>query len=213
MSKISRRDSLRYITLAGLSTGMLTRCQPDTTSEGDMAAHEHDHINPDGLYDLSEEDLKLLEQKFFTDEERETVRVLGNLVIPADDQSGNAEEAGCVEFIEFMMLDQPRHQVPMRGGLHWLNNECLRRHEKTFIDCSEEQQHALLEDIAYPDAAPPELSQGVAFFNTFRNFVATGFWTSKMGIEDLQYMGNKPTVWNGPPQEWVEKLGVQDMMS
>ncbi len=211
MSKISRRDSLRYITLAGISTGLLMRCQPE---EADGQAHhgDHEHPNPEGLYGLSEEDLKLLEQKFFTADERETVRVLANLVIPADERSGDAEEAGCVEFIEFMMLDQPVHQVPMRGGLNWLNKECLHRYGKVFTDCSRQEQTALLDLIAFPEVAPPELSQGVAFFNRFRNFVATGFWTSQMGIDDLQYMGNKPTVWNGPPEEWLERLGVKDVM-
>jgi gluconate 2-dehydrogenase gamma chain len=211
MSKISRRDSLRYITLAGLSSGLLMHCQPGERG-GEANAGAHEHINPEGLYGLSEEDMKLLEQEFFTEAERKTVRVLGNLIIPADERSGNAEEAGCVEFIEFMMLDQPDYQVPMRGGLKWLDMECLHRFNKSFVDCSETEQKSLLDDIAYPDTAPPELSQGVAFFNLFRDFVATGFWTSKMGIEDLQYMGNKPTVWNGPPQEWVEHLGVENMI-
>ncbi len=211
MSKISRRDSLRYITLAGLSTGLLSQCQPSETAPGDeMAGHDHVHESPEGLYGISEADKELLKQRFFTDEERETVRVLGNLIIPADERSGNAEAAGCVEFIEFMMLDQPDHQVPMRGGLKWLDQECLRRYAKAFTACSETQQTALLDDLAYPETAAPELSQGVAFFNRFRNFVATGFWTSKMGIEDLQYLGNRPTVWNGPPEEWLQRLDVQD---
>jgi gluconate 2-dehydrogenase gamma chain len=207
MSKISRRDSLRYITLAGLSTGLLTHCRPASHDGHDHGHHEH-HEGVDGLYGLSEEDLALLNETFFTDEERETVRMLANLVIPADERSGNAEEAGCVPFIEFMMLDQPIHQVPMRGGLAWLNRECLRRFDRAFIQCDEAQQKAVLDDIAYPDVAPPEMSQGVAFFNMFRNFVATGFWTSKMGMEDLQYQGNRPTVWTGPPQEWLDRLGV-----
>jgi len=211
MSKISRRDSLRYITLAGLSTGLLSQCQPSETETGEaMHGHEHVHESPDGLFQLSEADKALLKQRFFTEEERETVRVLANLIIPADERSGNAEEAGCVEFIEFMMLDQPSHQTPMRGGMKWLDQECLARHGKVFTACSETEQTTLLDEIAYPDTAAPEQSQGVAFFNRFRNFVATGFWTSKMGIEDLQYMGNRPTVWNGPPEDWLQRLGVQE---
>jgi len=209
MPKISRRDSLRYITLAGLSSGLLVACKPEV---GDAAhqegAHDHGQVNPDGLYGLSETDLQLLEQKFFTEEERRTVRILANLIIPADDRSGNAEAAGCVPFIEFMMLDQPHWQVPMRGGLKWLDNECLKRFEKSFTACAEEQQRQVLDDIAYPSMAAPEHSQGVTFFNMFRDFVATGFWTSQMGIEDLQYLGNRPTVWDGPPPEWLDRLGV-----
>ena len=48
----------------------------------------------------------------------------------------------------------------------------------------------MLDDIAWPQRARPELSHGVAFFNSFRDLTAAGFWTSKMGIEDLQYKGN-----------------------
>jgi len=68
-----------------------------------------------------------------------------------------------------------------------------------------------LDDIAYPDTAPPEFSQGVSFFNTFRDFVASGFWSSKMGVEDLPYQGNVANVWQGPPKEWTDKLGVTDI--
>lgn len=210
MAKISRRDTIRYITLAGISAGLLSQCSTD-----DKQGHgEHHHESHEGFVNLSEADKKLLQQKFFTDEERETVRVLANLIIPADDRSGNAEAAGCVAFIEFMMLDQadlpyqPDIQTPMRGGLAWLNNECLRRYNKNFTACIETEQKAVLDDIAYPDTADPKFSQGVAFFNSFRDMVASGFWSSKMGIEDLQYMGNQPFAWDGPPQEWLDRLGV-----
>lgn len=205
MSKITRRDSLRYLTLAGISGSLLMGCQP---GERGGEAHAHEHAMPEGLTGVSAEDLELLNEQFFTDEERETVRLLANQIIPADDRSGNAEEAGCVKFIEFMMLDLPDLQVPVRGGLHWLDRECLKRFDKNFTACAETEQRQVLDDIAYPDTAAPELSQGVAFFNLFRDLVATGFWTSKMGIDDLQYLGNRPNVWEGPPEEWLQRLGV-----
>ena len=208
MFKISRRDSLRYITLASIASGVLLKCTP----EEEHAGHTHEHpAGSSGLTELSEEDKALLNQRFFTDEERETLRQLANLIIPADDRSGNAEEAGTVGFIEFMMLDQPQWQTPMRGGLRWLDNTSAQRFGSSFREATEAQQKELLDLIAFPDAAPPAYSQGVAFFNMARNFVATGFWTSEMGIADLQYMGNKATVWNGPPQEWLDRLGVQQL--
>ena len=207
MAKISRRDSIKYTILAGLATGLLPACKTDPV-ESEVHDEHHHHESPDGLYGLSEEDLALLEEKFFTDTERETVRVLANLIIPADDRSGNAEEAGTVEFIEFMMLDQPRWQVPIRGGLNWLTRESLKRFDQTFTAIAPDQQKQILDDIAYPEIAAPEFSQGVAFFNLFRNFVATGFWTSIMGVKDLQYLGNQPTHWDGAPEEWLARLGV-----
>lgn len=215
MANISRRDSIRYITLAGLSTGLLLQCKPGE-KEGE---HHHHGDETEGFKNLTEYDLNLLKQKFFTDQERESVRQLANLIIPADERSGNAEEAGCVAFIEFLMLDAPltepdqieTQQTRMRGGLTWLNLECLKRYDKAFHECSEPEQKAILDDIAYPETAQPQFSQGVAFFNLMRDLVATGFWTSKMGIEDLQYIGNRPNVWNGPPQEWLDRLGVSEL--
>ncbi len=214
MKKITRRDTLFYMTMASLAATMPIGCKHDHADHS-HDGHEHMHDNSDGYKNLSEADKKLLEQKFFTDHERETVRVLANRIIPADDKSGNAEDAGCVEFIEFMMLDFPLEyevQTRMRGGLAWLNAECLRRFNADFATCSETQQTQLMDDIAYPDTARPEMSHGVAFFNLFRDFTASGFWSSKMGTEDLQYMGNVPNAWNGPPQEWLEKLGVADLI-
>ncbi len=209
MSKITRRDTIKYTILAGISTGLLPGCQTETPAD---TAHEgpegHVHESKDGLYGLSEADLALLNETFFTEAERETVRVLANLIIPADERSGNAEEAGVPAFIEFMMLDQPWQQTPLRGGLRWLHVTCLNRFEKSFVECSEAQQTELLDLIAYPQEAPPEMSQGVAFFNRFRDLVSSGFWSSKMGMEDLQYQGNVPYNWDGAPQAWLDKLGV-----
>lgn len=213
---ISRRDSLKYITLASLSAGMISACKTDTAEVG----HQHQHAVSDAINtaNLSERDLALLAQTFFTDHERETVRVLANLIIPADEKSGNAEEAGVVPFIEFMMLDEPAEtpaflshknlQTRIRGGLRWMDVQCFERHEKAFIACEEADQIALLDEIAYPEVAKPEMSQGVAFFNSFRDLVAWGFWSSKMGIEDLEYKGNIAYIWDGAPKEWLDRLGV-----
>ncbi len=214
MKKISRRDSLFYITLASVAAGLPAGCKTDNKTMPEEG-HEGMHDNSEGFKDLSEEDRLLLQEKFFTDFERETVRVLANRIIPADDKSGNAESAGCVPFIEFMMLDFPEEwevQTKMRGGLAWLNAECLKRFNADFATCTEAQQDLVLDDIAWPDTAKPEMSHGVEFFNLFRDFTAYGFWSSKMGIEDLQYIGNMPNAWDGPPQAWVDKLGVGDLI-
>ncbi len=199
---LTRRESLKYITLGSIWVAYLSGCS--TPEETKDALH---HIQKDHP-EISEEDLALMQQKFFTDEERETVRQFANLIIPADNRSGNAEDAGVVPFIEFMMLDKPENQTKMRGGLKWLDLECLGRYQKEFRKCSEMEQKGVLDHIAYPDTANPEFSQGVSFFNFFRDFTATGFWTSKIGIKDLDYRGNVATVWQGAPQKWLDRLGV-----
>jgi gluconate 2-dehydrogenase gamma chain len=147
--------------------------------------------------------------KFFTAHEWATVTMLADLIIPKDDRSGSASDAGVPAFIDFTMTDGPQMQTPMRGGLRWLDTECRKRFQKNFVECSAEQRTAVLDDIAFPKKVKPELSQGAAFFTSFRNLVASGFFTSKIGIADLKYMGNVPNVWNGCPPECLDHLGVK----
>ena len=147
--------------------------------------------------------------KFFKDHEYATVRVLVDLIIPRDERSGSATDAGVPEFMDFMMIDQPERQVAMRGGLAWIDLECTRRHDKAFIESTAAQQAGLLDDLSWPDRAKREHSHGVAFFTSFRDLTATGFFSSKMGVEDLQYVGNKYVrEWTGCPGEALKKLGV-----
>jgi len=146
---------------------------------------------------------------FFTPHELDTVRVLADLVIPRDERSGGATDAGVPEYMDFMLNDRPDGQTPMRGGLAWLDNECYERFGKTFVAATPIEQTAVLDDIAWPKKAKPEMSQGVAFFNMFRDMTASGFWTSKMGVTDLDYQGNTFVAeWKGCPPEALQKLGV-----
>jgi hypothetical protein len=147
--------------------------------------------------------------QFFDDHQYQTVRLLVDLVMPADDRSGSATDAGVPEFMDFMMIDRPNDQTWMSEGLTWLDARCTESFGVTFLDCSEEQRTQVLDAIAWPDRAVEADSDGVAFFNRFRDLTSSGFWTSRMGIEDLRYIGNtaNPT-WNGCPPEALARLGV-----
>jgi hypothetical protein len=198
MSEIRRRDMLK---LMGVGAAALTAgCTPDEAGKAkDAAAAARDSAaaaaNPKG--------------NFFTAHERETAGILADLIIPRDDRSGSATEAGVVDFMDFILTEYPDNQIAIRGGLAWMNAECRRRHTRTFAECSDAERRALLDDIAWPKKAKPELSQGVAFFNRFRDFTASGFFSSRMGAEDLRYLGNKVVpVWDGCPPEALAKLGV-----
>jgi Gluconate 2-dehydrogenase subunit 3 len=148
---------------------------------------------------------------FFTAHEYETVRVLVDMIIPKDERSGSATDAGVPEFMDFFMTDGDREQrrTAMRGGLAWLDRESVSRYGKNFVGASEGERAKLLDAIAWPQKADPGLSHGVGFFNSFRDLTASGFWTSKMGIADLQYMGNVYVPeWTGCPPEALKKLGL-----
>src|SRR5712691_8678152 len=148
--------------------------------------------------------------KFLTPHEYATVSVLVDLIIPKDERSGSATDAGVPAFMDFMMTDEPRRQTAMRGGLALIDQLCERRFDnKPFVDCTDAERRLLLDDIAFPARAKPELSHAVAFFTSFRDLTATGFWTTKMGIADLQYQGNVfVQEWEGCPPEALKKLGV-----
>jgi gluconate 2-dehydrogenase gamma chain len=108
-----------------------------------------------------------------------------------------------------MMVDQPARQTAMRGGLAWLDRECVTRYEKTFRACTPAERTAVLDDISWPHKARPEVSHGVAFFNAFRDLTASGFWTSRIGIKDIEYLGNVYVPeWTGCPEAVLKKLGV-----
>ena len=148
--------------------------------------------------------------KFFTPHELETVRVLADIVIPRDERSGSATDAGVPEFMDFMLNEREDGRLPMRGGLAWLDDQCAHRFKQTFVACTEAERLALIDDIAWPKRAKPEHSHGVAFFNMFRDLTASGFYSSKMGIADLDYRGNEfVTNWTGCPDEALKKLDVR----
>lgn len=150
--------------------------------------------------------------KFFTAAEYATVVMLSNIIIPKDERSGSASDAGVPEFIDYTMAetlaDQPDRRTALRGGLAWLDSESLKRFNATFTKVTDAQRTQILDDIAWPKKAKPEMSHGVRFFNGFRDLVASGFFSSKVGVADLQYMGNVPSVWNGSPPEVMQKVGV-----
>jgi gluconate 2-dehydrogenase gamma chain len=148
--------------------------------------------------------------QFFTPHEWQTVRVLVDLVLPKDARSGAATDAGVPEFMDFILVAYPENQQWMRGGLAWLDRECHDRFGTDFLGAGATQRTAVLDDIAWPDRAPQAAHHGVEFFNNFRDFTASGFWSSQMGVADLQYMGNvfNPN-WQGCPPEQLAKLGVR----
>jgi hypothetical protein len=133
-----------------------------------------------------------------------------NLIIPKDEKSGSATDAGVPEFMDFMMIDQATRQTAMRGGLAWLDAECDRRFDKTFLACADADRRAVLDDISWPRRTPkPGLAYGVTFFSSFRDLTASGFFTSKLGMADLEYIGNTfVPEFTGCPPAWLKKLGV-----
>ena len=208
---MNRRESLKAIGFSALSTGvLLDACKTKDKEEqrAGATANEDDA----GREEHEKERIKTLNsEKFFSNHEMATITVLADIIIPKDDKAGSASDAKVPEFIEFIVKDIPDHKWPMRGGLRWLDTQCLNFYNKTFKDCDSKQQIEMVERIAYPDQATPDMKQGVAFFNRMRDLTASGYFTSKIGIEYLGYMGNSPGKWEGVPADVLKQYGMENV--
>lgn len=203
---MDRRESLKLIAtgavaapavIAGCTDGKKTDVAAEPTFSLDR--------NPE---EVKNEKRILAMDKFFTDHEMATIAILSDIIIPKDEVSGSATDAKVGEFIEFIVKDMPHHQTPLRGGLRWLDMQCLTRYNTAFKDCSKEQQIGLIDQIAYPKKAKPEMAAGVSFFNKMRDMVATGFYTSQIGVKDIGYVGNMAAQWNGVPDDVLKQYGL-----
>ena len=201
MSDINRRKALQALASAPLAAAALTWTESDARAAADAAEQARQ---------TAATTRAAYKPKFFNAREWATIAVLVNLIIPKDEKSGSATDAGVPEFMDFMMIDQPNRQTAMRGGLAWLDAECHRRFEKTFVACTDADRRKVLDDISWPRRQTrADLAYGVTFFNSFRDLTASGFFTSRMGMADLDYMGNTFVAdWKGCPPEWLKKLGV-----
>ncbi|NJB87642.1 hypothetical protein GGR26_003426 [Lewinella marina] len=212
---MDRRKTLKTLIGGAVGTAIFTQtgCRNDDVAPASAVEPETKGYGLRTAWESEREEL-LRQQRFFSDFELETIGVLADIIVPAAEDHPKATDTGVVDFIEFMALDQPHvHQTRMRGGLAWLNAESSQRYDgKAFIEATPDEQIALVDEIAYPEVIEDNplhpLAPGVKFFDHMRFMVITGFFTSKEGIEYLGYMGNQPNVWDGVPQEVLDKHGL-----
>jgi hypothetical protein len=208
---MNRRDSLKALGLSTLSAGLLLEaCKTDTKKVAEETVPATEAAAGRQPFEV-ERDKKLNADKFFTAAEMATITLLADIIIPKDEKSGSASDAKVPDFIEFIVKDMPDHQTPMRGGLRWLDIQCLNRFGKTFTDSSKAQQIEMVDLIAYPKKAKPEMAQGVSFFNRMRDLTASGFFTSEMGVKDVGYVGNAPNKWTGVPADILKHYGMENV--
>jgi len=190
---VTRRDVLRTLA-AGAVGGSVLQVIPAKAAEyAHQMVHKEKAAAPAGKY----------APKFFDAHQYETLRSLCDTILPKDEKSAGALEAGAPEFIDLLTSENDEFQVKLGGGLLWLDSRCADDYGKTYLECTAEQRKEILDLIAYRKNAKKDasLSQGVAFFSLLRNMTCDGFYTSKIGIEDLQYIGNTSrSEWPGCPE-------------
>jgi len=201
---IDRRDVIRMIGMASVAAAFpgfrlwTFACSHETSTQ--------DQASRTGAF----------QPQFFSPEEFQLVERLTDLIIPADDGPG-ARDAGVAEFIDFMVVNdigvpghfqnsrrgQPRAggiilRDRFRTGLNWMNARCQWLYGRPFLKCSAEQQDDLLEHLAYKDRHRPTEGDGRAFFQMMRDYTVMGFYTSKIGLEQLGFPGLQ-TAWAAMP--------------
>lgn len=206
---MDRRDSLKSLLVGSVAGGLLvTGCAPGTDTP---------EVQPGAVQDLpgygrnekeKEHDRKILAQEFLNEHELETVAVLVDIILPSNANFGSASDAGVVDFIEFIVKDMPNNQLPVRGGIAWLDSHSNKLYGKVFKDLTLDEQKAICDTIAYPGKTAPDLMPGERFFTRMRNLTMTGYWTSEMGIKDLGYKGNTPGIWDGIPADVLAEHDV-----
>jgi hypothetical protein len=200
---MDRRKSIKAMILGTVSTAVLVEaCKSSATTVAEVNMDDRMQEEKDYLVKVK------AQPNFFTEHEMATITLLADIIIPKDAVSGSATDAKVPEFIEFIVKDMPDHQVPMRGGLKWLDLHSYKKHSKAFTECSSKEQIGIVDEIAYPEKAAPALAQGVSFFNKIRDLVTTGFYTAEIGVKDLGYMGNVPNMWAGVPDEVLKQHGL-----
>ncbi|MEO6131206.1 MAG: gluconate 2-dehydrogenase subunit 3 family protein [Saprospiraceae bacterium] len=201
---MDRRKTIKSMLVGGLAGPLLVAgCVPEVD---DKKIVIRDTM---GLYGRTpkekEHDAKVMATSIFSEHELATITVLCDLILPATSSAVSATQAGVPEFISFIVMDIPDHQLPLRGGMMWLDHRSKKLFGKVFMMCTTEQQKHLLDEIAWPEHSSPEVAQGVAFCSLIRNLVLTGYYTSKEGLKDLAYQGNVANIWDGVPSDVLAK--------
>ena len=147
--------------------------------------------------------------KWFQPDEWKSINVVVDLIIPKDATSGSATDAGVPQYMDFFCTEYPSYAW-VRDALRWFDGVAYNTYQKSFVKCTDGERRALFDRVAWPARATADVRDGVNHFNRLRDFTASGFFSSQMGVKDLGYMGNvaRP-VWNGCPPEANRHLGVE----
>lgn len=170
MSDVSRRDLLRNLALSAATAGL-------TAAEAQHvhAAAAEARKTTGGVY----------QPKAFTESEYATITVLTGLIFPG------AIEGGAPEFIDLLASNNTDLRTIYTGGIAWLDHQMNTRYQASFREAKPDQQTAMLDLIAYRKNETPDLAPGIRFFDWARKMTSDAYYTSKPGIADLGFVGNK----------------------
>ncbi len=207
---MDRRKSLQTMILGGAaaSTGLVfNSCKTETIDEAVAeSSAKYFGRTPEELERIE----KLNAEELFNAHEIETIAALSVVILPPKEPHGGPLEAGVPELVEFMGKDIPTMAPTLLGGLMWLDHKSNTEYGVEFKSATLEQKKQICDEICWHDTKISMDKQAleIQFFYMMRGLTLTGYYTSKVGIADLGYKGNQPNVWDGVPQEVLDKHGV-----
>ena len=199
---VTRRDTIKTILAGSLGVGIIG---------GAVACNDRPDDNlPTMQYGRTEEEKKrdrlIMESgPYFHEAEASMLAILVDVILPEDEISPSATESGVLEFLQFIAMDIQELGPALKKGLGSLNRFAFDQYSLAFEDLTENQKLQLIDKIAYPYKSEESNKAGVEFFSLLRNLTLTGFYTSKEGIQDLGYAGNRPNFWDGVPEEVLKE--------
>lgn len=176
MSDITRRDVVRRLGLALVAAGTLDRLAAEEVHALAQASAAAGGYAP----------------KAFSAHEYATLERLVDLIIPVENGRPGALAAGAAAWIDMLASENEELKRIYRSGLAWLDGAMKGEGATDFVSAAPAQQTALLDRIAYRRTAAdrPELAPGVEFFGWARRMTVDAFYTSEVGIKDIDYRGN-----------------------
>jgi len=176
MSDITRRDALRRLALVLTATGIVDRVAAQEvhlmTSQAQAAAGGT--YTPKGL----------------SPHEYATLERLTDLIIPVENGAPGAVAAGAAAWIDMLTSVNDQLKTTYTTGLAWLDSTMKQQGAEDFLSASPAVQTELLDRIAYRRNTTPELAPGIQFFTWARRMTVDAFYTSEIGIRDIDYRGN-----------------------
>ncbi len=190
----SRRDLLRHI---GAAITLTAAGESVLTAQDSQHVHQAvaSDARPAGKY----------QPKALTAHEYATLQRLADLIIPSDEHSKGALEAGAADFIDFLCAASVDMKEIYTGGLAWIDDESRRRNDGLdFVSAQAPHQTELLDVIAFRRNETPDLNPGIRFFTWVRRMVVDAYYTSPIGMKELGYMGNSAMAHFSVPQEALD---------
>jgi hypothetical protein len=189
MSEITRRDALRRLALVLTATGIVDRVAAQEVHQ--MASQAQAAAG--GTYT----------PKGLTPHEYATLERLTDLIIPVENGAPGAVAAGAAAWIDMLTSVNDQLKTTFTTGIAWLDSAMKPRGAEDFLSASPAVQTELLDRIAYRRNTTPELAPGVQFFTWARRMTVDAFYTSEIGIRDIDYRGNTALVSYPEPTESI----------